>query len=644
MKTSIAILILLLVLGGIVYVAVLNPLDNFAYNNTNTTRGPTVTQQSKTTSTLSETPSYPLVIHVNGIELEFREEWGFKYASQELNVSDLASIRIFYDPKEDHLEFLIDIKNYSEFYETVKELWNKSAIIYAEPSPGIVVSPYHFIVGPIPLNDVYDHLARYLRKHVGIWMTEAATPVTIQTVSLNRIIESGGTVLHLDLSKYMTSVNDESSFRSITTMPTYKGYDVGVWKVVMNGVERNIRVRIRFTIPSALLLHWVLELHPSDIRYIVPLIWYRDPYFYEVAVPAFKFITDFLKLNYTDKAQLIKNFFGSLNTSDINVANFGDVLVKGGSCREYAFYSMMLARELGIDKVYILAVEPKEETNGWVIGPGIVGHALSVTDDPLIGDTAYNITINEKTFYVFVDNGWAISHWDEFLAMLREGRGFLVQPNPKYDGYPSLTDIDFSRFILGFDNQKPSCGVAPIAVVVNSSTLVLVYDEYGDTTFLEASDIRSTLPNSSYMERFNTSIPLYNVSSLYTDMFRSELEQVVKNDGVVKVYNQSNSYSIIAWYKCPKTVHEVNQKLCTNETCKVYKYMVCVCNICSLTNTTKLCSPEPCQPEWRIHAFYEKLKYPNGFYEEIVIHYTKQVALYRIVVSIPLIFQRIDIS
>jgi len=228
--------------------------------------------------------------------------------------------------------------------------------------------------------------------------------------------------------------------------------------------------------------------------------------------------------------------------------------------------------------------------------------------------------------------------------MLSEGRGLLIQANPKYDGYPSLTDIDFSRFILSFGRQKPSYGVAPIAIVVNSSTLVLIYDEYGDMAFLEASDIHSTLPGSSYMERFNTSIPLYNVSSLYTDMFRSELEQVVKNGGIVKVYNKSNSYSIIAWYKCPKAVHEGNWKSCTNETCKVYRYMVCVCDICALSNTTKLCSPEPCQPEWRIHAYYEKLRHPNGFYEEIVIYYTERVALYRIVVKIPLIFQRINIS
>lgn len=658
MKADIIVFLFLVLLAGVAYIVILHPIEKSkeTISLTQTSSPTTITSLNTTisSSTIETTVSnesalntpiqsqhtHPWVIRVNNVTLTYREEYGMIYASEEMNVSGLTDITILYNPREDYLEFFVGVKDYNSLCKLLKDIWNKSAIIYAEPPPNVVMSPYDLIVGPIPLGDAYNHLAGFLAKHVRTWsISEEGTvsDVYIRMVRLSEVVETNGMVLHLDLTEYMNKLNNAESFRSIITSPTYKGFEVGKWKVKINGVERGIVVRIRFVIPTALFLHHILKLHPSDVQYIVPLLWYKDPYFYKVVVPAFKFIADFLNLNYTSKAQLIKNFFSSLKRIDKNTVNFGDVLASGGSCKEFAFYSMMLARELGINNVYMLAVSPRTSTGRWVIAPRVYGHALTVTDDSTIGDTSHSIIINGKKFYVFVDNGWALNHWDKFLSMLKNGVAYLIYPNPQYGGEPSLTDISLSMYLLSLDKWKPR-GIAPVAVIENGSALVIVYDEYGSQAFLESSGLS---PN--YMERFNILIPLYNVSSRVSWLFRDEMKRMVETGrGTVKVYNRSNSYSIIVWVKSPKTVYKVNEKRCTKGTCTLYKYVVCMGNLCFMTNRTKLCSPEPCWPEWIVDAYYNRVVYPNGMYEEIQLpHLHPKQALYRIVVKIPLIIQKV---
>ena len=643
MKAGVVILVLLLLLGCVVYVTVLHPLEKAAHE-TQTSSSTTMLPPSEAPTVLpkeftSSTPiqyTYPQVMYVNNITLVYREEYGAVLASEKIDVGGLASIRLFYDPREGYLEFFVDVRNYNEFYRLLAELWNRSAAIYAEPPPNVVMTPYSLIEGPIPLGDAYDHLVSLLEKHVNVWSIDGDTVfgVHVHAVKLSSVVETDGMVLHVDLSKYTSKLKSEEAFREITVS---KRFRLGAWRVYINGTEKEMEIVVRFVVPAPLTVYWSLGLHSSDIQYLVPLFWYRDPYFYKVVVPSFKFIAEFLGLNCTGKAMLIRNFSSSLDVSDENIANFGDFLLRGGSCREFAFYSMMLARELGIDNVYMLTASPKTGSGGWVIAPTVYGHALTVTDDPAIGDISHNLTFDGKRFYVFVDNGWAVSHWDKFLSMVMDGIAYLVYPNPQYVGEPSLTDIYFSMYLLSLNDWRPYS--APIAVVENNSILVVVYDEYEGRAFLESSVALGLQPR--YMERFDLSIPLYNVSSSIAKLFRYELRM---KHGVVKVDNPGDPHSIEIWVRCPKTIHELNVRECVNKTCTVYRYIVCACGLCFKTNNTKLCSPEPCWPEWFVYAHYRKALYPNGMYEEIQLPYSESQALYRIAVKIPLIVHKASTS
>jgi len=257
-------------------------------------------------------------------------------------------------------------------------------------------------------------------------------------------------------------------------------------------------------------------------------------------------------------------------------------------CREFGFYSALLAKELGIDRVYMLVAVPKVDPGRWIIlSPEEVGHMMSVTDDPLIGDTRYSISVGGRTLYLFVDNGWAISNWEEFLSMLRDGEAFLLYFNPQYSGRLSLTDIRFSRYLRSLAGEL--VGSYPYLLgVVRDGYAILVYDVDKDRAFMEP-------PKSVEDDRFDPTIPLTNVTSWYTWMFWEEVESALRAGGKVEIINETNTYKLIAkWYESCFDIIEIS----TEEGVK------------------KVAIPKPqC-----LAATYEKCVYPNGVYEEVVVY------------------------
>jgi len=542
--------------------------------------------------------SYPRKIHINGVELEF-SEYHEKYFSQRLSISEAGTVRVVYDPGEEELEFWVDV-NSSRMYEAVKRLWNESGVIYAESNPPFGLQS--FIEGPIPVNDVYRHLG-----DLQLWIKSSKYGIP-RVVTIREIVETRGGIIGVNISRYISDVDGEDQFSALL----YKVYSVGRYPVRVDGVEKNVWVSVRFATPQALVAHRMLGIRSSSILRVVEMVWYRDPYFYEVVAPAFRFIADFLNLDYVARAQLIKEFFRLLRSSRVHATNFGEVLVGGGACSEFGFYSALLARELGIDRVYMLVAVPKVDPGSWIIlSPEEVGHMMSVTDDPSIGDTRYAIRVGSKTLYLFVDNGWAISNWEEFLSMLRDGEAFLLYFNPQYSGRLSLTDIRFSRYLRSLAGEL--VGSYPYLLgVVRDGYAILVYDVDKDRAFMEP-------PKTAEDVRFDPTIPLTNVTSWYTWMFWEEVRSALGAGGKVEIINESNTYKLTAkWYESCFDIVEIR----TEEGVK------------------KVAIPKPrC-----LAASYEKREYPNGDYEEVVVYGDGARGLYRIVASVPIMIERLEQS
>jgi hypothetical protein len=557
---------------------------------------PPLPEEGATQEVSTPAKSYPRTVYINGVELEF-SEYHEKYFSQSLSISEVAAVQVVFDPEAEELEFWVDV-DHSKLYEAVKRLWNESAVIYAEPSPPF--ASQMLIEGPLPVNDVYRHLWELQDR------LELANWRDAQLVTLREIVESAGKAIGVNISRYAPALSSEDQFAPIT----FEAYGVGYYTVRVDGAERSVWVRVRFAIPRALVAHWMLGIRSSSILRVVEMVWFRDPYFYEVVAPAFRFIADFLELDYVARAQLIKEFFRLLRSSSVHATNFGDVLVGGGVCREFGFYSALLARELGVDRVYMLVAVPKVDPGRWIIlSPEEVGHMMSVTDDPLIGDTRYSISVGGRTLYLFVDNGWAISNWEEFLSMLRDGEAFLLYFNPQYSGRLSLTDIRFSMYLRSLAGEL--VGAIPYLLgVVRDGYAILVYDVDKDRAFMEP-------PKSVEDDRFDPTIPLTNVTSWYTWMFWEEVESALRAGGKVEIINETNTYELIAkWYESCFDIIEIS----TEEGVK------------------KVAIPKPqC-----LAASYEKRVYPNGVYEEVVVYGDGARGLYRIVASIPIIIERLE--
>jgi len=616
MKGGVLVFILImLVLGGVVYTIIVHNYSwRVSYTNTVST-SPTEAESDTSTKTESRY-MYPRFLQINNATFIYDERYS-ALASEKFNISEVVEALMIYSPSDSVLEFHIAVSNNSRFYEQLWSIWNNTAIIFAEPAPGIVAGPYGFIEGPLPLDDIYRALIGPI-AYVGIWETSVSIPVRPKLVEIADILETDGSRIHVDLSYYTRILKDKERANETVSTPLI---DLGKWSTTINGTKADVHVFARFDLPFLCTAHLSPDIypniHPSDFQSIIPLFWYRDPCFYNIILPGIRFVADFLGLDYRGRAMLVKNMFGSLSTADSNMISFADVLVNGGSCREFAFYSMVLARALGISRVYMLAVSPGSGGSGWVIAPSIAGHALSVTDDPSIGDANHRLVINGKTYYVFVDNGWALRHWDEFISMARNSRAYLMYPNPRYVGNLSLTDIAFSKFLRDLDGWCPASYITdkPVAVLLNETTLVLVYnidEEQSPRAFTE-----SIWWESDYMDRFNLSIPLYNVSSSYTvAIFKRWLKWAREDPGhyTIKMDNETSPSYI---------------EIFTGTT---------VCNYVNLT----------CYPGWRLLAGYYKAKLKNGLYESMKLcpstAFVYNKYLYRIVLEIPMQITEVSIS
>jgi|GEM_PF-3462225 len=588
-------LAILVGVGVLLYVSNLHPLEplkplELVEPEHSTT--PPLPEEEATQEVSTPAKSYPRTVYINGVELEFSEHH-IKYFSQGLGVSEVIEVQVVYDPEGEILEFWVDV-NSSKLYEAVRGVWNESGVIYAEPNPPF--GSQSFIEGSIPVADVYRHL-----EDLQLWIESSKYGIP-RVVTIREIVESGGEAIGVNISRYTSALSSEDQFSALL----YKVYSVGHYPVRVDGVERDVWVRVRFAVPQALVAHRMLGIRSSSILRVVEMVWYRDPYFYEVVAPAFRFIADFLNLDYVGRAQLIKEFFSTLRSSRVHATNFGDVLVGGGVCREFGFYSALLAKELGIDRVYMLVAVPKVKPGGWIIlSPEEIGHMIAVTDDPLIGDTRYSISVAGRTLYLFVDNGWAIRNWEEFLSMLRDGEAFLLYFNPQYSGRLSLTDIRFSMYLRGLAGVLVG-GIPYLLGVVRNGYAILVYDVDKDRAFMEP-------PKTAEDDRFDPSIPLTNVTSWYTWMFWEELKLANK----VEVETGPGVYEVIA---------------------KAHESCFDIIEIRTEEGVKKVAIPKPnC-----ILAKYGRYTYPNGVYEEVEVYGDGARGLYRIVASIPIIVQRVE--
>ena len=602
MKPKVAVVLLIVLAGavGAIYLTShrfpewwLHPVEEPLHTSTAVQGGPTaIATPSPDTETI---PELPETTYVNGVEMGLYYYYD-TYSSQDIDISDAAKITILYSPIKNYLEFVVKIKNATKLYETAKSVWNETGLIYSERvyTGGL----YRVFWIPVPLNDAHGRLFEIFVRMYRAWT--GADYEMLHMTTVRELLDTKGEVVKTKLW-YVESVTSEKFY----AMTSFETVSVGAWRVKVGDTEERVMVGIKFEIPEPLLAH-----SPNKEEYILSaqLVWYRDPYFYEVAVPAFKFVADFLNLDYVGRAQLIRNFFSSLGVSGVNAANFGEVLARGGSCREYAFYSMMLAKELGVRGVYMLLAMPRASPENWIIlTQAPIGHAVAVTDDPSIGDSEYSITFGGKTFYVFVDNGWALANWEEFLSMVRDGVAYLAQPNPQYNGL-SPGDIHLTLFLLGILRDY-----FPFNTVVNGSLVIVVYSEYADSTPI--SDHPPVLEPTN--ERFNLSIPLYNVSMYVTDLFRYDMRSVLSIGGVLEVENTTNYYGFFV---------------------KRYESCFDVIRVCVEGRCEEVLIPKP---DCRV-GYYGKYLYPNGVYEVVEVYSSyRYPTAHRVAFYLPLIIQNV---